>query len=118
MRTYSWGNYPEWKIKTLKERRDFYQDVLDYDDQIDDDFRKILKEGIKDINEWLGELRKHKKDVNKDPDVVKRKIETLEEIKGTFELNINEGYADEEMKGMYGEEIEYAQRWLDELDKK
>ena len=58
MGTYTYGNYPEWKIEALKMSRDFYQDVLDYDADIDDDSRKELDVGIKKINEWLSELSK------------------------------------------------------------
>jgi len=117
MRTYSWGNYSEWRIKALEERRDFYQDILDYDDEASDDFRRELKTDRKKINEWLRELRKHKKDVNKDPEVVKWKIETMDQIKKDLEANINGGYLDEETKEMYEEELGYAKRYLDELKK-
>jgi len=117
MRTYSWGNYSEWKIEALKERRDFYQDVLDYDDEAGDDFRRELKIDREKLNEWLKELRKHKKDVNKEPEVVKCKIEIMEEIKNDLEANINGGHLDEEAKEIYEGELGYAKRYLNELKK-
>jgi len=105
MRTYSWGNYSEWRIKALEERRDFYQDILDYDDEASDDFRMELKTDRKKINEWLRELRKHKKDVNKDPSMMKWKIEIMDAIKENIDVNLREWCTDEETKEMYEEEL-------------
>ena len=125
MRSYTYGNYSEWKVEALKMTRDFYQDVLDYDTDINDEFRKELEVGIKKINEWLGELSKQKKDTNKSPEVLAWKIKILEEIKENIEINMegsNECECDcgcdedaEELKEMYQEELKYAKRWLKEL---
>ena len=117
MRYYGYSNYSEWKIKALEECRDIYQDILDYDDEASDDFRRGLKIDRGNLKEWLKELRKNKKDINKDPGVVKWKIKILNEIKGNLELNLkgNEGYTDEEINEIYEEELEYVKRWLNEL---
>jgi len=120
-RTYSWSNYFEWKIKALEERRDFDIDILEYDSDIDDEFRETLEKDIKDLNKWLLELKKHKKDAVKSPGVLKRKIKALEEIKGNLELNLKENkkYPDDEetkeLIGIYEEELGYVKRWLGEL---
>ena len=125
MGTYTYGNYPEWKAEALKMSRDFYQDVLDYDADIDDDSRKELEVGIKKINEWLSELSKQKKDTNKSPEVLVWKIKLLDEIKKNIEINMEEPNEcrcgcecdedAEEIQEMYQEELKYVKRWLKEL---
>ena len=125
IRTYEYSNYPEWKIKALQERRDFCQDVLDYDPDIDDDFRKELEDDIKKLNEWLHELGKQKKAPDKDAEILAWKIKILDEIKSDIELNMNPDNENpfnsecdeetEETEEIYKEELKYVKRWIKEL---